>query len=74
MIIIDRFEGNFAVCEADGFMKDIPLKQIADGSAEGDVLIFENGIYKTDRDATEQRKKRAEALFGMLKKGSGNDE
>ena len=68
MIIIDRFEGEFAVCEADGVIKDIPLSLIAQEAFEGDVLIFENGIYKTDRQATEQRKKRAEALLNSLKK------
>ena len=71
MIIIDRFEGEFAVCEEDGVMKDIPIASVDSCAKEGDVLVFCNGAYVIDSNKTEERKKRAVALFEKFKKMKG---
>lgn len=66
--IIDRFEEEYAVLESeDGITKDVLRSAIAD-CAEGDVVIEENGIYRVDKEKTEQRKhiiaEKMRKLFG----------
>lgn len=61
MFIIDRFEGNFAVIEATDKNGEITVLKtekstVSKDVKEGDVLICENGIYKTDFLATEKRR------------------
>ena len=54
--IIDRFEGEFAVLEKeDGGIIDVPKSEI-EGAKEGDVVLFENGLYTIDIEETEKRK------------------
>ena len=57
---IDRFEGQFAVCEDEnGMMKDIPVEQLPENLKEGNVLRYENGIFVLDED---EEKRRREAI------------
>lgn len=54
--IVDRFEGEFAVLEKEsGGMVDI-LKNDLPPAQEGDVIIFENGVYKVSHEETQKRK------------------
>jgi hypothetical protein len=54
--IVDRFEGEFAVLEKEsGGMVDI-LKNALPPAHEGDVIIFENGVYKVSHEETQKRK------------------
>lgn len=54
--IIDRFEGEFAVLEKEeGGTFDVPKSEIIDAK-EGDVVIFDNGIYTVDKEETKKRK------------------
>lgn len=62
MIIIDRFEGEFAVCESDGGMIDIKRSLLPDDAREGSVITQKNGKYVIDADAENARKSR---LFDM---------
>lgn len=63
MLVIDRFEGDFAICEeAGGEMRDIPRDRIRGKAAEGDVLCRKGGFYEVDQTATEKRKKEIEEL------------
>lgn len=57
MIIIDRFEGSFAVCFDSGRQLDIPISDIEGSPTEGDVIISCGGVYRTDKAAAEQRRK-----------------
>lgn len=59
-IIIDRFEGNFAVVEVEGSNNtiDIPLEVIPEKAQPGDVLCI-----KIDREATQKRKNEIEKLM-----------
>jgi len=66
-VIIDRFEGEFAVCEKeDRTMMEIPIKDIPAGAAEGDVLVVDQGSITADREETEKRKERIEGLMDSL--------
>lgn len=56
MIIIDRFEGEFAVLETDSGTENISRSIIPDNASEGDVLRFESGAYFIDSAATEERR------------------
>jgi hypothetical protein len=62
-VVIDRFEGNYAVCEKDDReMIDVERNRIPNTAEEGDVLcIDESGIY-VDIEETEKRKKEINEL------------
>lgn len=57
MIIVDRIENGFAVCEIDNEFTEIALLDIIGNVREGAVLIKTNGNYVVDEDSTSQRKK-----------------
>lgn len=62
-IIIDRFEGNYAVCEKDNReMVDIERNKLPVEAKEGDVLDVSGNVITVDREETEKRKKRVEEL------------
>jgi hypothetical protein len=62
-VIIDRFEGNFAVCEKeDRTMVDIEKSKIPITAKEGDVLNITNDRITIDSEETEKRKKEIEKL------------
>jgi len=62
-VTIDRFEGNYAVCETeDGKMINIEKIQIPLKANEGDVLIVESSYIEIDYTETEKRKKEIENL------------
>lgn len=57
MIIIDRFEGDFAVAETEQGMMNILTVELPEDAKEGDVIYYENGVYLIDRKETENRRK-----------------
>jgi len=62
-VIIDRFEGEFAVCEKeDRKMLDIERHKIPSSAKEGDVLDISNDRITIDSEETEKRKKEIEEL------------
>lgn len=55
-ITIDRFEGNFAVCETeDRLMIDIPTSILPSGASEG--CIYEMGFTELKPEEEERRKR-----------------
>ncbi|MDL2257647.1 DUF3006 domain-containing protein [Eubacteriales bacterium OttesenSCG-928-K08] len=56
MLIVDRFEGEYAVCELspDTFMH-LSLAKIDGDVREGDVLSYHNGRFVADVKSTAQR-------------------
>lgn len=68
-VIIDRFEGDYAVCEkGDRTMMEIPRIIMPEDAKEGDVLIIENDKIITDHETTEQRKNEiADLVKGIWK-------
>lgn len=62
-VIIDRFEGDMAVCEkTDRTMIDIIRKDIPKAAKEGDVLIIDGNHIIIDVEETKKRKKEIEEL------------
>jgi len=56
-LIIDRFEGNLAVCEnEEGKMIDIERAKLPEEAKEGYVLKFAGDRFEIDYDETEKRK------------------
>ncbi|MDD6278793.1 MAG: DUF3006 domain-containing protein [Ruminococcus sp.] len=72
MIIIDRFEGNKAVLEADGQIIEIDRELIPENAAEGDVLYISDSGYTVDSAATEARRTVLRERLRKLR-GKGND-
>ena len=61
MLIIDRFEGDFAVIETSDGMVSIPVPDIPKDCKEGDVLVL-----AVDSSAAKKRKKRVDGLMNDL--------
>lgn len=67
MIIVDRIEGAFAVCEMDDkSMQNIALAELPVGVKEGDVLAVENGAYVIDVKQTKERSERIAQKMNRL--------
>lgn len=68
MVIIDRFEGEYAVCEEEnGGFRKIPKVFLPAGSREGDCLVLGiGGEWQVDRAATAQRRQKTLELMGRL--------
>ncbi len=60
MIVIDRFEGGYAVCEAGGETFDVPRGVLPEGAVEGSALrlVLEDNSADRARVAAKQ-----DALF-----------
>ena len=66
-VIIDRFEGDLAVCERpDRTMMNIPRNSLPPEAKEGDVLIIENNCISLDVTDTADRKKAVEERMRKL--------
>ena len=70
MLIIDRFEGEFAVIEDDEERLEIQRALLPEAAKEGDVLVCENEVYSVDEEATKIR--RAEVLKRLKKLTGGH--
>ena len=62
-VTIDRFEGEFAVCEKENRqMIDIEKSKLPEIAKEGDILNIKNDIITIDFEATKKRTKEIEKL------------
>lgn len=62
--IIDRTEGDFAVCEDErGRMVNIPLHLIEPKASEGDQLLLQDGEYRVLPVETRPIQKKFDSLF-----------
>ena len=62
-VIIDRFEGNYVICEKeDRTMINIAKDKIPNIAKEGDVLIIIDSSIIIDKEETATRKKQIEEL------------
>lgn len=65
--IVDRIEGDLAVCERDDMeFFDIPLAKLPEGLKVGDCLVFENDAWRIDADETEMRRRQIEEKMRTL--------
>jgi hypothetical protein len=68
-LIIDRFEGDLAVCESDGGRVHVSREFLPGAAKEGDVIRFEAGRYIIDYEKTAlKRRKNAQKLTELLNK------
>lgn len=68
-LFVDRFEGDFAVCEnSDGERVNIERKNLPDALKEQDWLTFNNNEYIIDEKLTEENRSRNLSLYNKLKK------
>ena len=66
-VIIDRFEGDFAVCEkADRTMLNVKRAQVPADAKEGDALIIAGDTITIDIETTQKRKNAVNKLFSGL--------
>lgn len=66
-LIIDRFEGNFAVCETENKkMINIEKSKLPGEAKAGDVIIQTEDGYRIDKDGTDRRKERISKLMNDL--------
>ena len=62
-LIIERFEGNFAVCEDENKnIINIKKEEIPEDAKEGDILVLEKNKYIVDYTETQNRKKYIQEL------------
>ncbi len=62
-VIIDRFEGEFAVCEKeDRKIIDIEISKLPSNAKEGDVLNISNDTITIEVEETEKRRRKIEEL------------
>ncbi|SHH81095.1 DUF3006 domain-containing protein [Clostridium grantii] len=66
-LIIDRFEGKFAICEKeDKTMIDIEKEKLPVEIKEGDVIYENKGRYIIDLKETKKRKSEIENMIKNL--------
>lgn len=56
MLIIDRFEGNYAILEDDNKHYEIKKTELPDDCKEGDVITTKDGLYIIDVEQTNLRR------------------
>lgn len=67
-VIIDRFEGDMAVCEKpERVMINIPRNHLPSSAREGDVLIIEGNDIQIDAVETGKRRKAAQDKLKKLR-------
>ena len=67
-MVIDRFEGRYAVCELpSGTTVDVLRELLPEDAREGDVVVaWADGRLTIDVRATESRKSRVQSLHDRL--------
>lgn len=66
-VVIDRFEGNYAVCETeDKKMINIEIAKLSPGAKEGDVLLIIGNNIKIDTEKTSEKKNEIKKLMDEL--------
>lgn len=66
MIVLDRFEGNFAVVEENGIVKNVPKELLDETITEGSVIVKKGDRYFLDEKETAARRKKIAELQNSL--------
>lgn len=66
MLIIERFEGEYAVIETDDGYINIKRSILPDNCKEGDIITEENGNYQIEKDETDKRREKIKKLQNSL--------
>lgn len=70
MMIIDRFEQDFAVVETDDGIIDISRVYLPENAVEGDVIVLTDNGYIIDEQATAERRRAVTEMFSRLTGGA----
>ncbi|MCC8068590.1 MAG: DUF3006 domain-containing protein [Ruminococcus sp.] len=62
MLIIDRFEGEYAILEDNNYHYEIKRSELPHNCKEGDVIVTKDGFYTID---VQQTKLRREAILKL---------
>ena len=61
--VIDRFEGEFAVCEAENRkIINVEKARLPEAAKEGDVIVVSDSTIRLDLSETEKRRREIEEL------------
>lgn len=62
--VIDRFEGNFAICEnlKTKEIINIPISKLSNNIKENDIITFKDNNFYLDKEMTEMRKEKMQKL------------
>lgn len=71
-MMIDRFEGEFAVLETEGGMMNVHRSFLPSSAREGDMVTYNGSVYGIDREATEDL--RSEVRDRLHKLLTGRDD
>lgn len=66
MLVLDRFEGEFAVIEDNGVIKNIPRELLAEDIKEGSVIVKKGEKYILDKENSAARRKKISELQNSL--------
>ncbi len=66
MLIVDRFEEGFAVCDYNGELICVPTSMLSPDAKEGDVLRLNGDIYEVDVEMTNIRREKNTYLLDNL--------
>lgn len=67
MIVVDRIEGSFAVCEFDDMsVRNIDIKNFDYTPKEGDCVFEKDGIFFFDEKATLERSEKMKRLMSDM--------
>ncbi len=56
MLIVDRFEGDYAIIENEDEYYDVKKDRLPKDCREGDILILKNNVYTIDKKQTKLHK------------------
>lgn len=65
-LIVDRIENDVVICQDMGGNEAALSVSQTDNVREGDVIVFDGGVYRTDKDQTKQRREKIIALQDEL--------
>jgi len=65
---IDRFEGEFAVCENKQTSEMVNIKKslLPENCKAGDIITFKNGVYLIDKIVTQNEKNEIKTMVNNL--------
>lgn len=66
-MVVDRFEGEYAVIETEDGMVDVHISQVDENVREGDCVVLKDGRYMADSaETSERRAKMAQRLKNLM--------
>jgi len=71
-LVIDRFEGKYAVCVQEDKVINIPRYKVPIEAKDGDCLVMEDGFFVVQNEETENKRHKVKKIMDDLKKKNKN--